>query len=205
MKNKCPSCAWPIGYNRCRALEKVLESVRLRCKFCNYGCVESISYHKRQDHEKSCLHIPCHCPLNHCSYIGTSKQVARHFDFDHPGSGTIFNFNTSKSICLRFDTKFHVLIEEMEESLFLLSNRIDPLGNKIAISCIGPSSKGDYLYDLVAKYERSCLKLQTFTRSIQEASCDPQVSPYLLIPKGFFGSSTTMKLEFLIRDYHTRI
>ncbi|PKI68421.1 hypothetical protein CRG98_011218 [Punica granatum] len=204
MANKCPSCLMPIGYNRCRALEKVLESVRLTCKFSTYGCKETISYHQRQEHEKSCPHVPCYCPLN-CTFIGSSKQLSRHFSFEHPGSGTSFRFNASKSICLRFDTKFHVLQEEIEDVLFLLTNGMDPLGNKITISCIGPSSKGDYLYDLVARYEQSYLKLQTFTRSIQGPFKVHQLCPYLMVPKGFFNSAVTMRLEFLIRDYRTRI
>ncbi|KAK4802576.1 hypothetical protein SAY86_000779 [Trapa natans] len=205
MKNKCASCGWPIGYNRCRALEKILESVLLTCKFSNYGCKESISYNNRRDHEKSCLHIPCHCPLSYCSYIGSFKHVAHHFNSDHPCRRATFKFNVTKSILIRFDAEFHVLLEEKGESLFLLHNRVDQLGNKMTVSFIGPPSKGDHFYRIVAKHERSYLKLKTLAKSIQKVSQDLQVSPYLLIPKGFYSRSTLMELEILIRDHHTRI
>ncbi|KAG6777274.1 hypothetical protein POTOM_017091 [Populus tomentosa] len=31
LQHKCPSCAMPIGDNRCRAIEKVLESLKVQC------------------------------------------------------------------------------------------------------------------------------------------------------------------------------
>ncbi|KAK4797666.1 hypothetical protein SAY86_029992 [Trapa natans] len=142
------------------------------------------SYHKRYAQEKSCLHIPCHCPLSYCFYIGSFKQVSSHFNLDHLDYGTTFKFIATKSIWIRFDTDFHVTMEEKGESLFLLHNRIDPLGNKMTVNFIGPPSKGDCLYHIVAKYDRSYLKLRTLTKSIQKVSHDLQVSPNLLIPKG---------------------
>ncbi|KAK4765094.1 hypothetical protein SAY86_026184 [Trapa natans] len=42
-------------------------------------------------------------------------------------------------------------------------------------SFIGPHSKGDYLYDIVAMYDHSYFNLQIFTKSIQEVFCDLQV------------------------------
>ncbi|PQQ07984.1 putative E3 ubiquitin-protein ligase SINA-like 6 [Prunus yedoensis var. nudiflora] len=39
-KNKCPSCSMPIGYNRCRAIEKILESIRISCQNIKHGCKE---------------------------------------------------------------------------------------------------------------------------------------------------------------------
>ncbi|KAK4755516.1 hypothetical protein SAY87_009273 [Trapa incisa] len=120
------------------------------------------SYHKRYAQEKSCLHIPCHCPLSYCFYIGSFKQVASHFNLDHLDYGTTFKFIATKSIWIR----------------------IDPLGNKMTVSFIGPPSKGDCLYHIVAKYDRNYLKLQTLTKSIQKVSHDLQVSPNLLKPKG---------------------
>ncbi|XP_073057970.1 uncharacterized protein [Primulina eburnea] len=44
MKNKCGTCSRPIGYNRCRAIEKVLESVEIACKNKQHGCGETINY-----------------------------------------------------------------------------------------------------------------------------------------------------------------
>ncbi|GMH30613.1 LOW QUALITY PROTEIN: hypothetical protein Nepgr_032456 [Nepenthes gracilis] len=40
LKSKCPSCSEKIGHNRCRAIEKVIESVKIQCCYVNYGCKE---------------------------------------------------------------------------------------------------------------------------------------------------------------------
>jgi hypothetical protein len=37
LSNKCPSCFWPIGYIRCRAIEKVLEVVKIPCQNSSMG------------------------------------------------------------------------------------------------------------------------------------------------------------------------
>ncbi|XP_073280200.1 uncharacterized protein [Primulina huaijiensis] len=44
MKNKCGTCSRAIGYCRCRAMEKVLESVKIACKNKQHGCGETINY-----------------------------------------------------------------------------------------------------------------------------------------------------------------
>ncbi|RYR64351.1 E3 ubiquitin-protein ligase SINA-like 10 isoform X1 [Arachis hypogaea] len=42
--NKCPMCSMPIGYNRCRAIEKVLESIKISCLNAKYGCKHMFSF-----------------------------------------------------------------------------------------------------------------------------------------------------------------
>lgn len=203
MGNKCPTCSWPIGYNRCRAIEKVLESARLACKFSKYGCKDSITYNKKQDHEKTCPHVPCTCPLPLCLFTGSAKQLSRHFTSEHPHSATKFRLNTTKFINLALNSKYHVLQEEQGGCLFFLTNALDPLGNKINISCIGPSSRRDHTYDITARHGHSCLNYSDVTKNIQEPFLETQATPFLMIPKGFFSGSTILKLEFVIRDHHS--
>lgn len=56
IRNKCPSCSIPIGYNRCRALERVLDTVRVKCENENYGCKVELSYASRKDHKRTCMY-----------------------------------------------------------------------------------------------------------------------------------------------------
>ncbi|XP_038721016.1 E3 ubiquitin-protein ligase SINA-like 10 isoform X2 [Tripterygium wilfordii] len=83
LRNKCPSCSLPIGYNRCRAIEKVLESVRLSCQYNPNGCKETMSYSKKRHHEKICIYSPYPCPFPNCSYCGSYKQFSVHFKRKH--------------------------------------------------------------------------------------------------------------------------
>ncbi|KAH9306535.1 hypothetical protein KI387_010939, partial [Taxus chinensis] len=49
--NKCHSCTKPIGKIRCLAIEKVIESVKVSCKYAYNGCAEMVKFSKRPDHE----------------------------------------------------------------------------------------------------------------------------------------------------------
>ncbi|KAH0701731.1 hypothetical protein KY290_016736 [Solanum tuberosum] len=76
--NKCPSCCWPIGYNRCRAMEKVVESVKVSCVNKMYGCKEILSYSKKTDHENACIYVPCSCPSHGCDFIEGILFIINH-------------------------------------------------------------------------------------------------------------------------------
>ncbi|PIA41196.1 hypothetical protein AQUCO_02300177v1 [Aquilegia coerulea] len=66
--NKCPSCSWPIGYNRCLAIEKVIESIKVSCEYKPYGSGETFSYRQKNTHEEKCIYAPCVCPISDCSF-----------------------------------------------------------------------------------------------------------------------------------------
>ncbi|XP_040364348.1 E3 ubiquitin-protein ligase SINA-like 10 [Rosa chinensis] len=59
INNKCPSCSCPIGSNRCRAVEKIVESIATPCQNIKYGCNTRVIYNKKIEHEKTCLYLPC--------------------------------------------------------------------------------------------------------------------------------------------------
>ncbi|KAJ6735338.1 E3 UBIQUITIN-PROTEIN LIGASE SINA-LIKE 4 [Salix purpurea] len=166
LQHKCPSCAMPIGYNRCRAIEKVLESLKIPCSNRSYGCKESICYSKKYEHDRSCSHAPCTCPLPACNFQGSS----------------------------RVDHKFHVLQEDKEGVLFILNNRLECLGNMITISCMGPSSsKLGYFYELTTKAEGSNVRFQSSTRNIQTRVDHPPSMGFLLVPTDFIALSNEEK------------
>ncbi|KAF8108235.1 hypothetical protein N665_0113s0024 [Sinapis alba] len=48
VRNICPSCTLPVGYIRCRAMEKVIETSRVSCPNAKYGCKEKMLYGSQQ-------------------------------------------------------------------------------------------------------------------------------------------------------------
>ncbi|XP_044467471.1 uncharacterized protein LOC123197304 isoform X3 [Mangifera indica] len=91
----CPTCSLPVGYIRCRAIEKVLESVKVRCPNTKYGCNETMSYNLMSDHELTCQYMPCSCPLSDCNFIGTPAKLHQ-----HKRKMLTFSFST---ICLNLE------------------------------------------------------------------------------------------------------
>lgn len=48
-------CLMPIGYNRCCAVEKLLESIKISCPNAKYGCKDMFSCNLKTSHEKECV------------------------------------------------------------------------------------------------------------------------------------------------------
>ncbi|XP_008229332.1 PREDICTED: putative E3 ubiquitin-protein ligase SINA-like 6 [Prunus mume] len=188
IKNKCPSCSWPIGYNRCRAIEKILESIRISCQNIKHGCKEMVTYNKKNEHEKACVYSPCSCPLSGCNFISSSKQLYLHFTVSHVDYATRFLYGINFSITLNIKDKFLVLQEKREGILFILDNHAEKLGNLVSLCCIQPIFKGGFYYDLLAKTNESSLRFQSFTKNSAGQVISPSSTGYFIIPSDFFSS-----------------
>jgi len=201
LRNKCPSCFWPIGYNRCRSIEKVLESVKISCSNAKYGCKEAVSYSKKSDHEKTCIYAPCSCPLLDCNFIASSKQVYKHFSRKHPNSAISFLYDCAFSVSLNVNDKYLVLQEQNDNALFVLNNRVELLGNLVTVCCIGPcSSTTGFPSTVRAKIDGSSLRLRSFTKNSQNWVDEPPSTGFLIIiPSGFFGSCGQLKFDICIK------
>ncbi|KAJ7971266.1 E3 ubiquitin-protein ligase [Quillaja saponaria] len=198
LRNKCAMCSWPIGYNRCRAIEKVLESIKISCQNAKYGCKETMSYSKKNDHEKTCNYVPCSCPHSGCNFVAAVNVLSPHFSMKHKNSAVSFVFNCLFQICLSADQQYLVLQESNEGALFVLYNKVELLGNTVTVSCVGPcSSKAGAYYDLMVKSKRNCLRLQSFSKSTQ-SWVTHHPAGFLLIPYDFFDSCGKLKLDICI-------
>lgn len=198
--NKCPSCSWPIGYNRCRAIEKVIESVKISCINIKYGCNELVSYNKIHDHEKMCVYGPCSCPLSGCNFIGSSKGIFHHFSINHLNSAKRFQYNCLFPLELGVGQRYLILQEQNDHMTFVLNHGVELLGNVVNVICIAPSStQRGYAYDLIARKEDSSVRLQSFTESIPRWDEHLPLKMFLLVPSDFRGFSGKLKLELCIR------
>ncbi|KAH7848130.1 hypothetical protein Vadar_034104 [Vaccinium darrowii] len=198
--NKCPSCSWPIGYNRCRAIEKVIESVKISCINFKYGCFETVSYNKKHNHEKTCIFAPCSCPLPECNFLGCSKEIFLHFSTKHSNSAKRFQYNRLFPIELSLGQRYLFLQEQHDCTVFVLNNVDEILGNVVNVICIGPSSaKSGHAYDLIARKEDSSLRLQSFTESVPRWVAHLPLKRFLMVPNDFNGNSLKLKLELCIQ------
>ncbi|KAK6927885.1 Seven-in-absentia protein, TRAF-like domain [Dillenia turbinata] len=195
--NRCPSCSLPIGYNRCRAIENVVDSLMVPCQNKKYGCGEQVIYGYKQDHEMACIHAPCPCPFLPCNYLGSVKKLSVHVRTKHLNSTWLFQFNEPFNVSFEKNTNFLVLQEKNEGMLFILSNKEGPDGNRVTVSCLGPSSSDTrYSYELFARKRTCSLKLQSLTKTFPTpeflAEC------FVVIPPLFLCSNEPINLRVLI-------
>jgi E3 ubiquitin-protein ligase SIAH1 len=100
--NRCPTCRQELGDIRCLALEKVAESLELRCKYSSLGCREIFPYYSKLKHEAVCNFRPYNCPYagSDCSIVGDIPFLVAHLRDDHKvdmHSGCTFNHRYVKS------------------------------------------------------------------------------------------------------------
>ncbi|KAE8694487.1 Detected protein of confused Function [Hibiscus syriacus] len=165
-----------------------------------YGCREAVSYSKKQEHEKWCPFVPCSCPIAYCNFEGSLEQLRRHFNDKHKKSAKGFIYNRPVSITLGVDEKFLILREETDGSLFILSNKVETLGNVITLSQIGPFMEIRSSYELTVKDEvdrRCTLRLQSLMRSTPKWVDSPASVGFLLVPSQF--SCNSRQLKFILR------
>ncbi|XP_022143325.1 E3 ubiquitin-protein ligase SINA-like 10 [Momordica charantia] len=199
VQNKCPSCSLSIGYIRCRAIEKVLESIKIPCHNSIYGCKMTMTLNERNDHGSLCTYEPCSCPVSDCLFVGSSEKLCSHFSKKHKNSAKSFSYNSRFTLCLNSGDSYRILQAEKDGALFFLSFTFEIFGNAVTVSRIGPSSsEKKFCYEIKAKTQGSILCLQSIAKEIQGRVEVPPSNRSLLIPNEFFGSSAQTILEFRI-------
>lgn len=194
--NKCPSCCGKIGYNRCRAIEKVIESVRVSCGYLKYGCKEMVIYCKKHEHEEICIFAPCSCPFLDCKFRGSPRRLSQHMGREHTDFVVRFRYDSSFPVSVGMDEKFVVLQEERYGILFVLSH-----GNTVTVRCIDPSlSKRRFAYDIVLCKGDNSLSFQSLTHCTTGQVRNPPPVDYFLVPGYFYDTNGHLKLEVCIRS-----
>ncbi|KAG7611048.1 Zinc finger RING-type [Arabidopsis suecica] len=153
LRNKCPACALPVGHIRCRAMERVLESVLVPCRYADLGCTKTIYYGRESTHEKICNFSSCSCPVQGCNYTGSYKDLYEHYDLTHSTGSTAYRFNGVYYIAAMMFISDKILIERVYEKklLFVVQCFEEPCGVYVSVSCIAPSAPevGEFSYGLL--------------------------------------------------------
>lgn len=197
--NRCPSCCWPIGYNRCRAIEKVIESVKISCRNMKYGCKEMLMYCNKHEHEKSCKFAPCSCPLLDCNYVNCSQRLYAHFSSKHFSSADHFVFSHLITVRLERSQKF-LILQEAQGMLFILNHFDERSARAVSVLCIGPmTSRREFSYEITAREgDTSCKLISSVENMTKWLDCPP-ARRYLLIPNHYTNVCGQLILELCIR------
>ncbi|VAH55788.1 unnamed protein product [Triticum turgidum subsp. durum] len=139
LDGKCHLCSVETTFERCFGMEHVVESVTVACSNEMYGCAETVTYYKKEEHKEACPYAPCFCPEPGCGFAGPTKVLLEHFTTQHkcplttlPDSGTV-------SLCLQ--PGLHVLQCTRNSYFFLLSMASEPFGHVISVVCVKPNRR----------------------------------------------------------------
>ncbi|XP_057487763.1 uncharacterized protein LOC130773831 isoform X2 [Actinidia eriantha] len=193
----------PVNFEKgnvvCGDIEEVIEPIEGLCRNRDYGCSETVNYMENTNHEETCVYAPCACPLQGCSFVGSSEQLSLHFSSKHWDCRRHFQYNCPIPVSLHTDEQFLVLQAEEDGLLFLLNKGIENIGYALMITCIGPSSsKERFFYDLVSERGINSLRLKSCAHNFPGQLDSLPPTDFLLIPFGYLGSSGQLNLEVCI-------
>ncbi|GAB2288899.1 hypothetical protein Dimus_023204 [Dionaea muscipula] len=181
LQNKCPSCCKPIARNnRCRGVEKVIESAKSYCCYADYGCKALVSYYELHKHQKTCKYPPCSCPFFDCLFRGSASKLSQHISLKHSVSVVRFSYNRIFPVSLKYtkwDTKSNNFIDNKNDMFIVLQEESDGVqfvverhhGHKVNVKCVEACpNKGRFSYDLIVRDESSSLRFQSSTKILGE-------------------------------------
>jgi len=194
---RCQRCFPGITLKRSRAIENLLQSIKISCPNVKHGCKERITYSGKKKHEEECIYVPCSCPVLGCDFVTSSEVLSSHFSHKHRDSWIQFSYDSPFFVTLNFNDEAIILQEKSAGKLFILNKRTRSVENAFNIRCIGPpkSSEPRYYYDILVRSQKSSAKFHSFSKNVQRVSLETLSSEFLLIQ---FGSSEPLKLEICI-------
>ena len=81
--NVCPYCFEELGKIRNLALEKLLETLQVNCKYGGHGCDLVLKFTDKHSHENQCKFAPLKCKVGKCQFTGTELAFLHHFEVEH--------------------------------------------------------------------------------------------------------------------------
>ncbi|KAF7034418.1 hypothetical protein CFC21_045437 [Triticum aestivum] len=126
-------------FERCFGMEHVVESVTVACSNEMYGCAETVTYYKKEEHKEACPYAPCFCPESGCGFAGPTKVLLEHFTTQHKCPSTTLPDSGTVSLCLQ--PGLHVLQCTRNSYFFLLSMASEPFGHVISVVCVEPNRR----------------------------------------------------------------
>ncbi|CAA7055667.1 unnamed protein product [Microthlaspi erraticum] len=200
LRNKCPSCALPVGNIRNRAMETVVESIFVSCRNSELGCKWKSPYGNESAHEKQCNFSPCSCPVQDCDYTGSVYDINDHY-IDHDEIWLLNDFSRGRSftVCMNISDKILISREASTRSLFPVQCFREPCGVYVTVSCIAPPSPEAKRFSYDVSYTTSDGHTVVYkspeVKRVLEVSYETPQDNFMLIPHNLLrGDLLELKL-----------
>ncbi|GAB2288886.1 hypothetical protein Dimus_023193 [Dionaea muscipula] len=207
LENKCPPCPNEIGRTWCRAIEKVIDSVKIKCRYADYGCKDLVNYGQIREHEKTCKYPPCSRPFVDCLFRGSAPKLSQHVSLKHSVSVVRFSYNRIFPLSLEYarkwDTKSNkhidpfIVLQEESDGVQFVVERHQPV-KTVNVKCVEACpDKGRFSYDLIVRDGSNSLRFGSSTK-IVEAKMDNYDG--LWLPRNFWYSEVKIELCIWAKD-----
>ncbi|XBI23822.1 hypothetical protein VPH35_048994 [Triticum aestivum] len=135
-EKKCGVCSGDV-FERCHAMESVLDSVFVPCK---HGCAKELAYYQQVEHERECPAGPCFFPVPGCGFSRPTAALQDHFTSLHKWPMKSFKYFVP--FFLRVVRPGSHVLSCGDGLLFVLTvgPPVEPLGRAVSLVCVRPNA-----------------------------------------------------------------
>lgn len=143
----CSYCL-ATGCTRSLAVEEFLYGITFSCRNQQYGCDAFLLHHQMREHERSCHHEPCFCPVPHCGFAGQTYELESHLATLHRWDVVRFRYGESFEAPVHNPAVFRC--DDYGELFHILASREGGYGTALSMICIRPDNacKEEFTYEL---------------------------------------------------------
>ncbi|CAA7060413.1 unnamed protein product [Microthlaspi erraticum] len=203
LKSKCGTCSLPTK-SRNRAMERVLELLKVPCENAEFGCSESVSYAEMSRHLERCVFSQRPCPFSGCGcgFTGSYEDLVEHSVSKH--DDTLYEFECGESVFIYPKVGERVVLKEKNTGegggvgrvLVVVECFETPQGRIFSASCVGPMFPGfmrlSYSFTLRSS-SGDGLCFESSAKSVREVSGEPPSEHFMFVP------------SYMCPDYKLRI
>ena len=162
-------------------MEKILESLEVRCKYALYDCTEFLKFIARKEHELNfCAHRPFPCPVPECTYESPKPKLSLHMENAHHVQTV--HFDNSRKVHFTMKPTDDFLLLKIGFELFIIRHEIvEPsLGDVFFCSSFGGIPGKQYYLKVEVKDEGKFYSMRTGVPNIGQP--EELKTDFLLVP-----------------------
>uniref|UniRef100_A0A0E0JDH6 E3 ubiquitin-protein ligase n=1 Tax=Oryza punctata TaxID=4537 RepID=A0A0E0JDH6_ORYPU len=141
---------------RSRAVSHLLQCIRFACKNHKYGCPTFLPRQDMDEHELSCEHEPCFCPIHRCGFSGAADSLARHLTARHGWGRLRVVYGEAVVVPVQSPT----ILRADDGRIFHLSCARERGGTAMSMVCIRPDHVAGAEEEFTYEVRTACQRLQ---------------------------------------------
>ena len=180
----CSACSRSISRIKNVALDKVITSATVGCKYTRLGCREVCNFLAREAHEKFCPFEPKPCSVPGCNQIGYEDSFSDHLKTKHNVDQIVDledctsggEYSLMANICLDSSNSEVLLTHQNSHDRYLLHQESTSSGELLHITSLEKAPKRKYEIAVEVNDDQTyCYKSMTTSNTQQQGQ--------LLVPK----------------------
>lgn len=172
---------------RVPALEDLIHSISVACKYSAEGCIQWVNILEKEHHESKCLFVS-RCPFSECSMFEKPLRLSlfrKHTISCHSDQFEKFTFDHNIDITMNTTDRYKVLLDSDGEDHFLMNREKSSIGDMCYLTHLTASTQSGeaFSYRMDVTIETSGTLFRMVTRcQFPTAEVDKGINHFIVVP-----------------------